>query len=141
MGFHIEDAVYVPRYYGYGGKGEYGDRESLARHIEREIMELAPDTVLVLVKASPEVIKDRMRTSPHDRTVLKEEDVEEALELFEYHFRHSLLRNRITLDTSSSTVEETMREFTDQIGPYLTDSDRLRMQAHRSLLSETQPAE
>ena len=34
-----------------------------------------------------------------------------------------------------------MREFTDQIGPYLTDSDRLRMQAHRSLLSETQPAE
>ena len=133
VGFHIEDAVYAPRYYGYGGQGEYGDRESLARKIEEEVIEKAPDTVIVLVKASPEVIKKRMKTSPHARTVLKEDDVEETLGLFEHHYRHSLLRYRLTLDTSDATVEETMREFKEQIVPLLGDSDRLRIQTWRAM--------
>ena len=61
VGFHIEEAVYAPRYYGYGKKGEYGDRESMVRHIEAEIIERAPDTVLILVKSKPEVIKERIK--------------------------------------------------------------------------------
>ena len=58
VGFHIEEAVYAPLYYGYGRAGEYGDRESLVRHIETDIIEAAPDTVLVLLKASPEVVRE-----------------------------------------------------------------------------------
>ena len=82
IGFHIKDAVYAPRYYGYGGKGGYGDRESFARHIETEIIEKAPDTVLVLLKATPEVIRERIKTSPHTRPVLKDKDVDEVLDQF-----------------------------------------------------------
>lgn len=135
IGFHIEDAVYAPRYYGYGRRGEYGDRESMARHIEAGIVERGPDTVLILVKATPEVIKERMRTGPHERVVLREEDVDETVELFEHHYSHSLLRYRFTLDTSEATVEQTMREFVEKIEPLLSDSDRLRIQTRRAQLS------
>ena len=136
VGFHIEEAVYAPRYYGYGRTGEYGDRASLARHMDLEIMQRAPDTVLIHVKASPEVIRERMRTEPHERTVLKEEDVDAVLDEFQYHFSHSLLRYRMTLDTSEATVEQTKAEFVEQIGPHLSDADRLRMQAHSALKRE-----
>ena len=133
VGFHIEEAVYAPRYYGYGGKGEYDDRESMARSVELEIMEQAQDTVLVFVKASPEVIAERMRTNPHERTVLKEEDIEETVEAFEHHASHSLLRYRMTLDTSEATVEETMREVVEKIEPHLSQADRLRIQTRATL--------
>ena len=133
VGFHIADAVYAPRYYGYGRKGEYGDRFSMARSIEPEIMVKAYDTVLIHVKASPEVIARRMKAGPHERTVLREEDIEEVLEEFQYHFRHSLLRYRMTLDTTEATVEETMKQFVEQIEPLLTQADRLRIQARLAL--------
>ena len=34
VGFHIDEAVYAPLYYGYGGAGEYGDRVRTARRTE-----------------------------------------------------------------------------------------------------------
>ncbi len=128
VGFHIEDAVYAPLYYGYGRKGEYGDRESFARHFETEILEMAPETVLLLLKASPEVIADRMKKTPHARTVLKEGDIDHVLERFEYHFSHSHLRYKLTLDTSKASVEETLKQFVEAYEPHLSDRDRLRMQ-------------
>ncbi|MCL0099501.1 hypothetical protein M1O55_01365 [Dehalococcoidia bacterium] len=134
IGFHIEEAVYAPRYYGYGKKGEYGDRESMVRHIEAEIIERAPDTVLILVKSKPEVIKERMRKYPHTRTVLREEDVDETVDLFEEHYNHSLLRYRFVLDTSEATVDQTREEFVEKIAPLLSDSDRLRIQIHSTRL-------
>ena len=133
IGFHIEDAVYAPRYYGFGGAGEYGDRSSFARHIEAVIMDKAPDTVLVHVKATAEVIKERMKSNPHARTVLREEHVEEVLKEIEYHFDRSLLRNRITLDTSEATVEQTISAFIKDMEPHLSMADRLRIQT-RSIL-------
>ena len=78
-GFHIEEAVYAPLYYGYGAKGEYAERGLFARSMERNIMEKAPDTVLVLLKASPEVIRRRMKGSPHTHQVVPEADVETVL--------------------------------------------------------------
>ena len=56
VGFHIEEAVYAPLYYGYGGPGAYADRRVLARSIETEIVEKAPETVLMPLKASGDVI-------------------------------------------------------------------------------------
>ena len=76
VGFHIEEAVYAPLYYGYGGRGEYADRAALARAFDEEIMQHAPDTVLVLVRARPEVIAQRMREQPHERPVVQEKDIE-----------------------------------------------------------------
>ena len=37
VGFHIDEAVYAPMYYGYGGSGEYGDRARSARRTEAHI--------------------------------------------------------------------------------------------------------
>ena len=137
VGFHIEEAVYAPRYYGYGAHKEYGDRKGLARHIDSEISHKAPDTVLILLKATPEVIKQRMKTTPHTRTVLKEEDIESVLDEFDEQFRSSFIRNKLTIDTSESTVKESLQEFVTNIGPFLSDKDRLRIQANQILKNQT----
>ena len=137
MGFHIEEAVYAPRYYGYGGYKEYGDRKGLARHIDSEIAKKAPDTVLILLKATPEIIKERIKTTPHTRTVLKEEDIQSVIDEFEEEFRSSFIRNKLTIDTSESTIEESLQEFVSNIGPFLSDRDRLRIQANQILKNQT----
>ena len=80
LGFHIEEAVYAPLYYGYGKAGEYGDRESMARGIEKEIIEQGPDTVIIHVKATADEIRRRMREAPHERGVIQEKDIEHILE-------------------------------------------------------------
>ena len=134
LGFHIEEAVYAPLYYGYGKAGEYGDRQSMARNIEKEIIEQGPDTVLIHVKATADEIRRRMRESPHERNTIKEEDIEQILERFQYHYSHSILRYRFELDTTTASVEETMAEFVEKIEPLISDRDRLRMQA-RALLN------
>ena len=67
MGYHIEEAVYAPLYYGYGGpdsgspmRSPEGQRTKMARSTEEEILRHAPNMVLVLMKATPEVIRERM---------------------------------------------------------------------------------
>ena len=79
-GAALRRGVYAPLYYGYGGVGENFDRRILARQVESRLMEVAPDTVVVLVKASPQVIARRMREAPHPHGLLREEDVEAVLQ-------------------------------------------------------------
>src|SRR5262249_16289448 len=79
---YYADAVYGPLEYGYGGPGQYADRRQAARHWDAEVMTKAPDTVLVLLKASADVIRQRMRQDPHPHSILKEGDVEQVLECF-----------------------------------------------------------
>ena len=133
VGFHIDEAVYGSLYYGYGGDDEYGDRRRLARLIEHRIMELAPDTVLILVKASPEVIARRMKESPHPLGLLQEKDIGRVLRRFEEESQRSLIRNKFTLDTSTSPVEETLAQFVLEIEPHLTEADRLRILTHHNI--------
>ena len=125
-----------PLYYGYGGKGEYAERTTLARAVEKTIMEEAPDTVLILLTASAEVIAQRMRDNPQPRGVLQEKDIEYVLQRFEEEYQGSLIRRKLTLDTTTATVEETLAEFAEQIELYLSDTDRLRMLAHQALQSK-----
>ena len=157
MGAHIEEAVYAPLYYGYGGKDSgapsrspEGQRTELARHYEEEILERAPEAVLVLVEASPGVIKDRMgantfqetetaaaqrRSKPFGeptRGVVREEDVELVLDRFREEFAASMLRNKMVLDTTSATPEETLAEFVEKMRPFFTGADRQRMQRQRT---------
>ena len=93
-------------------------------------MEVAPDTVVVLVKASPQAIAQRMREAPHAHGLLREEDIEAVLQRFEDEYYQSVLRHKFVLDTSETTPEETLAEFQRQIDPYLSDGDRLRLLAH-----------
>ena len=124
VGFYIEDAIYGPHYFGYGGGGE---RQRFAQSIERKLMSVAPETVLGLVKASPEVIARRMRENPRQNGVLQAKDIEYILGRFAEEHAASRIRHKITLDTTMSTVEETVADFVKQIESHLTDNDRTRI--------------
>ena len=54
---------------------------------------------------------------------------------FDEEFRSSFIRNKLTIDTSNSTVKESLQEFVTNIGPFLSDRDRLRIQANQILKS------
>ena len=127
VGFHIDEAVYAPLYYGYGGDDEYADRKWLGRRIEAHIMEVAPDTALILVKASPEVIARRMKENPHPYGLVQEKDIELVLKRFEEEYTRSFLRKKFTLDTNTASVEETLAEFVKEIEVHITPADRLKM--------------
>ena len=152
MGTHIEEAVYAPLYYGYGGedskaplRSPNGQRTDMARHFDEQILERAPETVLVLVKASPDVIRQRMRANVFPdaetveaqrkskpfgeptRGVVREQDVELVLDRFQEEFDASLLKNKMVLDTTGATVEETLSEFVEKMEPFFADADRRRM--------------
>ena len=134
VGFHIDEAVYAPLYYGYSleENGYAKSRSRQARRTEAHIMEVAPDTVLVLVKASPEVIASRMRESPHREGLLQEKDIEHVLDAFEEEYNRSFFRKRFVLDTSTATIDETLAQFVEQMRPHFTEADELRMITHRN---------
>ena len=127
IGLYFEELVYAPRYYGYGGRGEDGDRGVISRLLEQRILQFRPDAVLILVEAAPDVIRKRMAASPHPYPVVPEEDVEQIIQRFEEEFENSLIRQRFRLDTSTATVAESVAEFAARIQPYLTESDLLRL--------------
>jgi len=132
IGYHVEDGIYGPLYFEYGRPTDPEDRSIQGRVIEHSMLKVAPETVLVLLKTSPDVIASRMIENPHTNGVLRKEDIEYVLGRFEDEFRRSLIKKRITLDTSTATVEDTLAEFDVKIQPYLTRADRLRMLLHGS---------
>jgi len=134
INWYYGDAVYAPLYYGYGGPDEYADRQAMARGHDSRVMRLAPDTVLVLVKASPEVIRQRMNENPHPRCILKDRDVELVLQRFEEEYNRSGIRRRFMLDTTNATVQETFQEFLRQMEPHFTEADRLALLTHERLM-------
>ena len=142
MGHAIEEAVYAPLYYGYGGedsqapfRGPAGQRTEMARTMEKLILERAPNVVLAMLKAEPEVIRRRIRE--HDsgqgddpfRGVVKEADVELVLQRFEDEFAASLLPVKFVLDTSTASVGETLAEFLERAKPHFSAADRERLAA------------
>lgn len=127
VGFYIEDTIYADLYYGYGGPGEAGDRAGKhAPSIEQRIVRLAPETVLVHVKADPAVIRRRMREHPHTRPVVPDTDVELVLDRFAAAFAASAIPNKLEIDTGDTTVEESVLAMARGLAPYLTDRDRAK---------------
>ena len=130
VGAYVEEAVYGPLYFGYGGTGQKGDRAKSVRAYEERILDKAPDTVFVLVKATPGVIRKRMENKPHVNGVVKDTDIEHVLMLFDSAYESSLLHQKITIDTSTSTIKESLAEFVDKIKPHLTEVDLQRILDH-----------
>ena len=91
------------------------------------MLEQAPDTTLVLLKASAEVIAQRTKESPHKNGVVQEKDVPRVLQMFQEQYESSRLKNKITLDTSKATSDQTLAEFLERMEPYLSVADRLRI--------------
>ena len=127
IGIHIEDGIYGPLYYGYGGPGEMGDRQTIAKSLEQRILKFAPETVLILVKASPAVIAKRMKENPHKYPVVPEKDIPDVLQRFEEAHQNSLIGTKMTLDTSTATIDETVAEFAEKIRPHLTESELMKL--------------
>lgn len=141
VGYHIEEAVFAPLYYGYGGPGQYGDRSSFARHVEQKVVQEAPDTILVLLTARSEVIKERMARDPMPRDqkgrrpgVLQEKDVEHVLGKFQEEFAASLMRKKFVIDNSDLSPEETLSEFIWKAQKHLSHKDRTRIIARQALI-------
>ena len=130
VGFYIEDTIYADLYYGYGGPGEAGDRAGKhAPSIEERVVRLAPETVLVHVTASPDVIRRRMREQPHRRPVVPDTDVELVLDRFAAAFAASQIANKLEIDTGTATVEESVHALAEGLEPFLTDRDRAKRAA------------
>ena len=134
-GFHLDDTVYGPLYFDYGGQDEPqgGPRTRYARYVEEQFHKRAPETVFVYLRASAEAIARRMREEPRRWGVLKHDDIERVLEAFEKEAEAALFPNKIELDTSDSTPAETLDQLVTKLHPFFTDDDRMRMLAHKAL--------
>jgi hypothetical protein len=128
---YYADAVYAPIYHGYGEPGSFADRRQRARAWDVELMELAPDTVLVLVEADAETIRERMATTPARQGPLRQKDVPLVLQRFREEFDESLLHVKIRLDTTDSSPDQTLARFLKEVEPNLSHIDRLRILSGR----------
>jgi len=127
VGAHLDEGVLGPIYFDYGGDGQYADRRNAMRHYEEQILEVAPDTILVLVRASAEVIRQRMKANPHLEGALQDKDVEQVLARFEEEYDASLLMHKVAIDTSESSVEDSASEMAEKLTPLLPENDRKRI--------------
>ena len=83
--------------------------------------------VLALVKASPDVIRRRMAENPHPHQVVPNKDIEMVSARFEEEFERSAITNKLTVDTSADTVEQSLASLLEQYDPFLNDADKLRI--------------
>jgi len=130
IGYHIEEAVYAPLYYGYGGiesgapkRSLLGQRSKMAREVEKELLKVAKNPVLVLMTSTAETIYERMSSDRHERETIKKRDVPHLLERFDDEFQNSLLPRKFILDTTNATPEKTFGEFMTKYKPYVTEDD------------------
>ena len=108
--------------------------------IDAEVNEFYPDMVLVLVKADPDAIRQRMANKQetpfparHEATYFKGDDAETVLARFNEEFEKSLIPRKFEIDTSDATVDESLAEFVQQIKPFITNDDFQRILGHRAL--------
>ncbi len=123
-GFHIEEMIYGPRYYhpGMAGRQDYRELEHY----------MPPDCILLLLTASPDVIKRRMKSAPHPYPLVMPEEVEAVSQEFASEFgRPSALCRKFTIDTSKLTPAQLLDSFLERVVPYLDTRDLLRWQMLR----------
>lgn len=126
--FYYGEAVYAPLYYGYGGPDDsFSDRRRRAREWESELLLQAPDTVLVLLRASVDTVRRRMSQNPHPGSILRTDDVPTVLRRFEEEYADSQIERRFALDTTDSSADETLVDFLWQMRQHLSEMDSLRI--------------
>ena len=120
-GFHIEEAIYGRRYY-------YPENVFGAPYLRKVESQLPGDTILLLLKAAPAVIRRRMQETPHQYPIVPAEDVEAVSREFEEEYRRSSLHRKLVIDTSESTPAQLLATFRERIVPHLDARDLLRWQ-------------
>jgi hypothetical protein len=127
-GFHIEEAIYGRRYY-------YPNDVFSVSYLRRVESLLPADTILLLLKASPEVIRRRMESAPHEYQIVPSSDVEAVSAEFEAEYRLSWIGQKLTIDTSELTPSQLLAAFQEGIVPHLDTRDLLRWRALGALRS------
>lgn len=130
IGLHIDDGVYGPLYYGYGGDGKPHDRKVVGRQVEDSILKFAPDMILVHLNADAETIARRMDENPRPNSPLKREDIPAVLAAYKDAVERSALRRKITVDTGELSTAQAVHEFAEKALPHLTRRDMTRMLHH-----------
>ena len=131
VNWYYADAVYCPLYYP---DLDPSPRYAVVKHSEAALAEVAPEMILLHVTASADVIRDRMACEPREMCPIKDpSDIEAVLDGFAEAFQYSLLRHKITVDTSSLSEEETLKDFLDKVEPHLQSIDLERIICHEAL--------
>jgi hypothetical protein len=115
-GFHIEEEVYGPRYY-YPGR-----KVSDTRRYESE---MPADSILVHLKARPEIIAKRMDKNPHPQSLVQKDHIADVLDHFARECRASWIGRKMELDTSDLTPEQLLAAFFERARPHLESRDSL----------------
>jgi hypothetical protein len=115
-GFHIEEAIYGPRYY-YPGLP--------AGETRRYEVEMPPDTLLVHLHAKPEVIAARMEANPHDYSVIRKVDIPSLLDEFRHEYSASWIKRKFAIDTTTLTPAQLLQTFLERSVPHLNERDLL----------------
>ena len=112
-GFHIEEAVYGPRYYYPGINIQVREYEP----------NLPADAILVHLHARPEIIQARMASEPHPHPLVPSDDVPAVLEQFREEVSRSWIHRKFEIDTSDLSPEQLLETFLERSVPYLNPSD------------------
>lgn len=136
VGFHIEEAVYARRYYGYGLDGEQFDRNNVFVGIENRIKQITTDPIITVhMVASPDIIESRMfalKDHPeHTNSPLQVEDIEDVMADYQYFISKSDIGPVVKVDTSIDTPEDTLEEVVTLLDPFFTKTDLERIENHK----------
>ena len=80
-------------------------------------------------RTSPAVVARRMKEGPHENAVLQEKDIGYVLARFQEEYERSTLANKLSIDTTNATVQESIVEFVGKMEEFFTDADRERIAA------------
>jgi hypothetical protein len=121
-GFHIEEAIYGRRYY-------YPENVFPIPYLRKIESHLPADTILLQLKATPDVIRRRMTAAPHPYPIVKPGDVEAVTAEFEHEYGQSWLERKFIIDTSTLSPDQLFSTFMQRVTPFLDTRDLLRWKA------------
>ena len=137
VGYHLDDTVYGPIYFDYGGPKEPqgGPRTRYARYIEKEIIKSYPNTILIHLTSNKDTILERMENQPHENQIIRRDDIDLIIEQFQSEFDKSLLQNKFTINTKDQSIKQTTSAVLEGILKYGTSEDLARLKINKLITS------
>jgi hypothetical protein len=83
------------------------------------------DTIMCLLTARKDVIVERMKSDPHDYPVVPESDIDEMQEAFQFEYRRTWIKRKLTIDTSDLSADDLLPKFLTDSIPQLDERDLL----------------
>ena len=135
IGLHIEEAIYVRKYYGYGFDGDPFDRGKIFQAVETRIKQITEDPIiLVHVEAEKEIIEARMDklegTPSHSNSPLLRSDIVEIQTEYKRLIDKSTLGPVVRINTSIDNPEQSLKKLANMLESHFTKEDLRRVSLH-----------